>query len=64
MDFAAQDNAREKAMPLSREVIRLSSHTIRAVHRHEYETARNSLGEARKMLTEANKLLKKLYRVA
>jgi translin len=58
LDFAAQDNAREKAMPLSREVIRLASHTIRAVHRHEYDTARNSIAEARKMLAEANRLLK------
>jgi len=53
LDFEAQDNAREKAMPLSREVIRLASHTIRAVHRHEYDTAVNSLAEARKMLSEA-----------
>ena len=57
-DFEAQDNAREKAMPLSREVIRLTSHTIRAVHRHEYEMARNSLAEARKLLSEAKKSLK------
>jgi len=58
LDFEAQDNAREKAMPLSREVIRLASHTIRAVHRHEYEIARNSLAEARKLLSEAKKSLK------
>lgn len=58
LDFEAQDNAREKAMPLSREVIRLASHTIRAVHRHEYEMARNSLAEARKLLSEAKKSLK------
>jgi translin len=57
LDFEAQDNAREKAMPLSREVIRLASHTIRAVHRQEYDTARNSLAEARKLLTEAKKSL-------
>jgi translin len=58
LDFEAQDNAREKAMPLSREVIRLASQTIRAVHRHEYDAAWRSLAEARKILTEANKLLK------
>jgi translin len=58
LDFEVQDNAREKAMPLSREVIRLASHTIRAVHRHEYEMARNSLAEARELLSEAKKLLK------
>ena len=57
LDFEAQDNAREKAMPLSREVIRLASHTIRAMHRHEYEMARNSLAEARKLLSEAKKSL-------
>jgi translin len=57
LDFEAQDNAREKAMPLSREVIRLASHTIRAVHRQEYDTARNSLAKARKLLLEAKKSL-------
>jgi translin len=55
--LAAQDNAREKAMPLAREVIRLSGQTIRAIHRHEFDTARKSMGEARRMLTEAEQSL-------
>ncbi len=57
-DFEAQDGAREKAIPLSREVIRLAGHAIRAVHRHEYETAQISLSEASKMMAEAHELLK------
>jgi translin len=57
LDLTAQDNAREKAMPLSREVIRLAGHTIRAIHRHEYNTGRNKLSEARGMLDEAKKLI-------
>lgn len=58
LGLAAQDDAREKAMPLSREVIRLSGRAIRAIHRHEYETARSSLVEAGQMLAEAKKTLK------
>ena len=56
-DFAAQDAAREKAMPLSREVIRLSGHTIRSIHRHEFDTARTSLSEARRTLSNARSSL-------
>ena len=58
LDFAAQDAAREKAMPLSREVIRLSGHTIRSIHRHELDTARNTLSEARRLLSDARNSLK------
>jgi translin len=58
LDFEAQDSAREKAIPLSREIIRLAGHAIRAVHRHEYETARIYLSEANKLMTEAHELLK------
>jgi translin len=58
LDFTAQDAAREKAMPLSREVIRLAGHTIRSIHRHELDTARNTLAEARRLLSEARNSLK------
>ena len=51
--FAAQDAAREKALPLCREVIRFSSITIRAVHRHEFDEARDTLDEAGRLLREA-----------
>ena len=57
LELMAQDTAREKAMPLSREVIRLAGRTIRAVHRHEYDTARKTLSEAKSMLTDAKKSL-------
>ncbi len=51
--FSAQDAAREKALPLCREVIRYSSITIRSVHRHEFDEARKTLAEAGRLLKEA-----------
>lgn len=39
-DFSSKNTAREKALPLCREAIRLSANAIRAVHRHEFEVAR------------------------
>lgn len=51
--FSAQDTAREKALPLCREVIRFSSVTIRAVHRHEFAEAEKTLDEAGRLLREA-----------
>ncbi len=51
--FAAQDAAREKALPLCREVIRFASITIRSVHRHEFDEARKTLAEAGRLLKEA-----------
>ena len=51
--FSAQDAAREKALPLCREVIRFSSITIRAIHRHEFDEARKTLAEAGRLLREA-----------
>jgi translin len=56
--FVAQDGAREKALPLSREVIRLSSVTIRAVHRHEFGEAEKTLAQARRLLGEIEASLK------
>ncbi|MCL2679613.1 MAG: haloacid dehalogenase [Dehalococcoidia bacterium] len=54
LELIAQDNAREKALPLSREVIRMSGQAIRAIHRHEFETARRSLETGRRLLDEAS----------
>jgi len=51
--LSAKDEAREKALPLCREVIRYSSNTIRAVHRQEFDQAAESLESARSLLTEA-----------
>ena len=39
LDLAGKDAAREKVLPLCREVIRYSSQAIRAVHRQEFERA-------------------------
>jgi translin len=48
-----KNQARERALARSREVIRSSANTIRAVHRHEFERARNLLAEARQALDQA-----------
>jgi len=51
--FSAKDAAREKALPLCREVIRHCSSAIRAVHRQEFDRARELLQSARNLLDEA-----------
>ncbi len=51
-DFTAKDAAREKALPLCRDVIRHSSLAIRAVHRQEFEEARHSLHAAQDILAQ------------
>ncbi len=51
--LSAKDAAREKALPMCREIIRHSSQAIRAVHRHEFDQARESLKAARDRLKEA-----------
>jgi translin len=51
-DFSAKDAARERVLPLCREVIRYSSQTIRAIHRQEFNPARASLKSARGLLDE------------
>ncbi len=52
-DLAAKDVAREKALPLSREVIRHCSNAIRAVHRQEFDLAGGLLQSARNLIAEA-----------
>ena len=51
--FSARDTTREKVLPLCRKVIRYSSTAIRAVHRQEFEPARELLQSARNLLNEA-----------
>ncbi|MBN1189152.1 MAG: haloacid dehalogenase [Dehalococcoidales bacterium] len=46
-DLAKKDAAREKVLPLSRELIRYASITIRAIHRHEFEEAARLLAESK-----------------
>ncbi len=52
-DFLAKDAAREKALPLCREAIRYSGNAIRAVHRQEFDQAKDMLVTAHKLLGEA-----------
>ena len=55
--FSAKDAAREKTLPLCREVIRHCSNAIRAVHRQEFDQAKEMLQSARKLLDEAEQTL-------
>jgi len=50
-----KDEARERAIPLSRDAIRNCSQSIRAVHRQEFDRAEEMLKEARSLLDEAQK---------
>jgi translin len=52
LSFSAKDMAREKALPLCREVIRHSSQAIRAVHRQEFDQAKQLLQSARNLLDQ------------
>ncbi len=53
LSLSAKDAAREKVLPLCRDAIRHCSQAIRAVHRQEFDRARESLQSARKLLVEA-----------
>jgi translin len=50
--FSAKDVARERALRLSREIIRYSANAIRAVHRQEEAGAAQLLSSARSLLKE------------
>jgi translin len=52
--FAAEDEAREKALRSCRQVIRYSADAIRAVHRQEHDKAKQLLDSAHKLLQELN----------
>jgi translin len=56
-NFFAKDVAREKALRSCREAIRHSANAIRAVHRREYQNARELLKTNRAILEEASQLL-------
>ena len=51
--FEQENTARERALARTREVIRASANTIRAVHRHEFDRASQLLAEARQALESA-----------
>ena len=57
LSFSAKDTAREKALPLYREVIRHCSNAIRAVHRQEFDQAKGLLQSARNLLNEAEQAI-------
>ncbi len=48
----AKHRAREEALALSRDVIRLSANAIRAVHRHEFDAAETLLAKAKTNLEQ------------
>ncbi|HXZ94861.1 MAG TPA: haloacid dehalogenase [Dehalococcoidia bacterium] len=50
--FAAEDEAREKALRGCRQVIRYSADAIRAVHRQEHDRAKQLLDSAHELLQE------------
>jgi len=50
--FDAKTAAREKALPAARRSIRASANAIRAVHRGEFEAARDLIGQSRSALDE------------
>ena len=53
LSFSAKDAAREKVLPLCREVIRHCSQAIRAIHRQEFNQAAELLKSGRNLLGEA-----------
>ena len=53
LSFLARDAAREKALPLCREVIRHCGNAIRAVHRQNFDQAKELLQSARNLLSKA-----------
>jgi translin len=52
--FAAEDEAREKALRSCRQVIRYSADAIRAVHRQEHDKAKQLLDSAHELVQELN----------
>lgn len=55
--FAAEDTAREKGLVLSREAIRFSANAIRAVHRGDFEEARELVNSAKTNVEEMGRTL-------
>ena len=55
--LADTDTARERALRLSREMIRHCADSIRAIHRGEFDTARELIGSAAALVEESRALL-------
>lgn len=56
-EFTAKDAARERSLRLCREIIRNSADTIKAIHRGEFDTAQELLGQARNNVKEVSRAL-------
>ena len=56
-NLTAKDKARETMLPMCRESIRCCSEAIRAVHRQEFEKAKELLESAQKLLKESEEAL-------
>jgi translin len=56
-NFASKNEARERALPLCREAIRLSANAIRAVHRDDFATAKDLVGKAGEQVATAKRSL-------
>ena len=52
-NLQAKDAAREKVLPLCREAIRYCSQSIRAIHRQEFDKAKDMLASAQKLVADA-----------
>lgn len=57
-ELDAKNAAREGALRLSREIIRLSANSIRASHREDFEEARALMDEARQKVIQTKELLR------
>ncbi len=49
----ARDKARETVLPVCRDAIRFCSQSIRAIHRHQFDTAEELLGQAGELIRRA-----------
>ncbi|CAN5563639.1 haloacid dehalogenase [soil metagenome] len=56
-DLEGINAARERALAESRQIVRLSANTIRAVHRHDFDEAAGLLSDARRMTEGLAELL-------
>lgn len=57
-ELDAKNAVREQALKLSREIIRLSANSIRAIHREEFDEARVMMDQAREKVIETKELLR------
>ena len=57
LSLADTDTARERALRLSREMIRHCADSIRAIHRGEFDAARELIGSAASLVEESETLL-------